>query len=258
MTLPSHLKVENGFDTPDQNHVVGLQPFDCAGLDAGIKQDKSGLFLVSNGAKRDPLGGISSDGHRDNPKRRSNRKHIIYDEYVEVNGVRYLVNTSINGIYTEIIYPMIEQYQAVKKRRNRVFVLRFDLHQKFPTQDSQHISAFRKRLFQKLRRSYKFREIGYCWVREQEKSKAQHYHCVLFLNGSLIRHPSRLLLIIKDAWERPQGAFHMPVIEKPFYFVDEPHIEQEAIYRISYMAKARGKGYRSAQAKDFSCSRLRL
>jgi hypothetical protein len=51
---------------------------------------------------------------------------------------------------------------------------------------------------------------------------------------------------------------HMPVISKPYYFVDKnnPNKRLEAIWRISYMAKIRGKGYRDPQAKDYGASRL--
>jgi hypothetical protein len=50
----------------------------------------------------------------------------------------------------------------------------------------------------------------------------------------------------------------MPVISKPYYFVDKnnPNKRLEAIWRISYMAKIRGKGYRDPQAKDYGTSRL--
>lgn len=51
--------------------------------------------------------------------------------------------------------------------------------------------------------------------------------------------------MIKEAWEKPTGGYHVPIIK------------QEVIYRVSYLAKARGKGYRDKQAKDYQCSRMK-
>jgi hypothetical protein len=52
---------------------------------------------------------------------------------------------------------------------------------------------------------------------------------------------------------------HMPVIENPFYYInkDDNKTRFEAIYRLSYLAKVRGKGYRDTQAKDYQTSRLK-
>ena len=51
---------------------------------------------------------------------------------------------------------------------------------------------------------------------------------------------------------------HMSIVEKPFYYIDKNNLDTElakAVYRISYLAKVRGKGYRSQQAKDYGTSR---
>jgi len=53
---------------------------------------------------------------------------------------------------------------------------------------------------------------------------------------------------------------HMPVIQNPFYYIDKNNItteRPEAIKRLSYLAKVRGKGYRKPQAKDYVASRLK-
>ena len=53
---------------------------------------------------------------------------------------------------------------------------------------------------------------------------------------------------------------HRSVVPKPYYFLDKHNMKEEreeVIYRLSYLAKVRGKGYRSAQAKDYSTSRLK-
>ena len=54
---------------------------------------------------------------------------------------------------------------------------------------------------------------------------------------------------------------HMPYLEYPFYCINKHNLETErlkAIYRVSYLAKVRGKGYRDDQVKDYSGSRLHM
>jgi hypothetical protein len=174
------------------------------------------------------------------------------------SGKTYQVNSAKSGLYAEILKRIIEQFEIGLMKWKRVFVLRFDLHTHAFTYKNDRITAFRKRLFQKLKRHYGFKDIGFCWVREQERAKTQHYHFVLFLDGSLVRHSSKITPMIKSAWEDPTGTYTMPYIKHPFHFADSEDIIQEAIYRVSYLAKPRGKGYRPAQTKDFQCSRMKL
>ena len=61
---------------------------------------------------------------------------------------------------------------------------------------------------------------------------------------------------MKEMWLE---SGHMPYLEHPFYYIDKHNIETErlkVIYRVSYLAKARGKGYRDKQAKDYGSSKL--
>jgi len=114
------------------------------------------------------------------------------------------------------------------------------------------------RLNQWMRRNYGIKNIGYIWVREREKAKEQHYHLALYLDGNKIQHPKKLNAQIKKMWA-PHG--YMPTISKPYYYIDKNNHKErrlEAIYRVSYLAKVRGKGYRDEQAKDYQTSRLKL
>jgi hypothetical protein len=186
-----------------------------------------------------------------------NRKTVMYEDIFEYRGKIYRVNSSKSGLYVEILEPMIGQFEIAAQKWGRVFVLRFDLHQHFYSGDNRRITAFRKRLFNRLKRIYGFKDIGFCWVREKERAKSQHYHFVLFLEGRLIKHSSRINELITEAWEEPTGSYHVPIIKRPFYFGTGEEIADDAIHRASYLAKARGKGYRDTQAKDFQCSRMK-
>jgi len=44
---------------------------------------------------------------------------------------------------------------------------------------------------------------------------------------------------------------HVPVISKPYHFIDSEEKKAGAIYRVSYLAKTKSKGYRDKQAKDY-------
>jgi hypothetical protein len=220
---------------------------------------KARLFLLSNveASNNKPLEKVVNKSVTTKPKRTINRKRIIYDDTFTHNGKAYRVNSKKSGLYVEILKPIIEQFEIGLKKWKRVFVLRCDLHTKVYTKDNAIITAFRKRLNQRLKRYYGFKEIGSCWVREQERAKSQHYHFVLFLDGNLIRHSSKINEMIRAAWDDGTGIYTMPHIKHPFHFVDRENIMQDAIYRVSYLAKPRGKGYRPPQTKDFQCSRMR-
>ncbi len=256
-------KSVGGFETAVLRHKKQVNPTQSMALALPNKDLKAGIFLISNNSS--PV--ISSKieekiegkrGRSSRPKKKTiNRKHTTMESEITHNGKTYSINSKGSGIYKEIMIPIIDQFEVAKKEWRRVFVLRFDLHQPWYTPDNRHVTQFRDRLFKKLKRTYGFKKIGFCWVREQERSKTQHYHWVLFLDGNLIRHSSKINETIKKAWERPNGGYHVPVIKRPFHFVDSDDSIQEAIYRISYLAKARGKGYRDKQAKDYQCSRMK-
>ena len=189
-----------------------------------------------------------------------NGKYISYSETIVHNGSSYHVNTNKSkrqGIYAGILHKAIDQLDVCQFKWRRVFVVFFNLHQKgYYTKDNKHISRFRKNLNRRLEREYTISEVGYLWVREQEKVKAQHYHFVLFLDGNKIRHSGKIIKIIKDTWKNINLVNTMPVIGNPYYFIDNEETKADAIYRMSYLAKVRGKGYRDQHVKDYSTSRL--
>lgn len=194
--------------------------------------------------------------------RTNNRKSITFDDTFISNGVIYRINNGNEnkqfGLYVEALRSIAEQFQIAIKIWRRVFVLRFELHMPYKTDTSEQITKFRKRLVQKLKRDYAFKKIGYCWAREfHGKGKGQHYHFALFLDGNSIRHSSRINELIRKAWQYPTDDYTVGNIKNPYYFVDNEKIAQEAMYRLSYLAKTRGKGHRPPQSKDFQCSRIK-
>lgn len=247
-----------GFDIAVLTHKTGSEALLSKASLLSERAKKERFFLLSDtNSSISPVISKKASNVKHKPKRTQNRKKITFNEAFTYKGKTYRVNTAKSGLYVEILEGMINQFEIAARKWKRVFVLRFDLHMSIYRSNNQLMTAFRKRLFQKLKRTYGFKDIGFCWVREQERAKSQHYHWVLFLDGDLIRHSSKINEMVKQAWERQEGNYHVPTIKRPYYFADSEAVTQDAIYRVSYLAKPRGKGYRDKQAKDYNCSRMK-
>ena len=162
------------------------------------------------------------------------------------------------GVYPYMIEKIVEQLDTCIAIHKRVLVVRFDLHLREYSDDNHIISTFMTRQKQRIKRTYKTKDIGHAWAREIEKAKVQHYHVALFIDGDVIQNPSKLLKQIKAKWFK-HGHCYIP--EQCFYYIDKHNMEDEraeAIERLSYLAKTRGKGYKDKQAKNYSVSRLSL
>jgi len=189
--------------------------------------------------------------------KRNNRKTVCFDEYYKYNGEIISIQQGKQGIYIEMLNKIIEQLDISLQKHKRILVHRFDLHVNFYEGINKRISKFMNRLNQWMKRNYDIKDVGYVWVREREKAKEQHYHLALYLDGNKIQHPKKLNAQIKEMWA-PHG--HMPTILRPYYYIDKNNLKAkrlDAIYRVSYLAKVRGKGNRDQQAKDYATSRLK-
>ena len=137
-----------------------------------------GCWLVSY-----PLGSLYYHGWLLMSKRRRALKAVFRKHYY-FNGNLWRVNARKSGIYTEVLKPILEQLFSMRQHHNKLLVVRFDLHQSHATESSDHVSWFMDKLTKRLKRKYKLCRVGYIWVREQEKSKHQHYHLVLMIDGN--------------------------------------------------------------------------
>lgn len=181
------------------------------------------------------------------------RKHIYFKENL------WRVNARKSGVYIEILKPMLEQLFTMRQHHNKLLVIRFDCHQDHATENSEQISQFMDKLNKRLKRKYKLCRVGYGWVREQEKSKHQHYHFVLMIDGNKVDHSFPVLEIAKELWQDQEMGNTFSIPRNSFYHFKRNDIDtlKKVVWRISYLAKGRGKGYRSPQAKDYSTSRIK-
>ncbi|MBF0282082.1 MAG: inovirus-type Gp2 protein [Zetaproteobacteria bacterium] len=190
-------------------------------------------------------------------KRTNNRKTILGSDVQTFRG--YPVNSKKSGLYREQLEAIIGQLEACLAHHGRLLVVRFDLHSHgFNASDgNETISRFMKQVVQWIARHYQTANIGRAWVRERERAKHQHYHCALMIDGDKIRHPKKLLAAIKEKWEMQNPDHFMSDIRKPYHFADKHTGLDDSVHRLSYLAKARCKGYRPDQVKDYSTSRVK-
>jgi hypothetical protein len=217
------------------------------------------FILSSDNLSNNPSTNAKSATTKPKAKRTCNRKYVTYNNQFVHGGVAYEINASKSkkqGIYSPILHKAIEQLNICENRWRRVFVLFFNLHHaEYQKQNNKHISKFFNNLKKRLQRRYGFVEMGYLWVRE--KVKGQHYHCALFMDGNLVKHSNKVLEIAREAWTKLEpDKHHLALLKNSFYFVDNDSVKASAIYRLSYLCKTRGKGFRDNQVKDYSTSRL--
>lgn len=162
------------------------------------------------------------------------------------------------GCYREILIAIAGQMEAMLSYHSRVLVVRFDLRVSALTPDNRLLSRYMDKLKCHLQGVYGMKRIGFVWAREQERAKKQHYHVGLMLNGNQIQHPGKLLDWIDTKWQaRDQPKIFVP--ENCFKMVKRSNKGSfnEAFYRLSYLAKDRGKGYRPDAVNDYSTSRIK-
>lgn len=189
-----------------------------------------------------------------NRKNTTGRKYISKSKTVSHRGELIPVNAGGSGCYPYMLKKSFEQFDiGLDKWKRQVFVM-VELHQSEPTDDNKRMTLFRKRLMTRITAHYGITEIGYCWVRELENAKAQHYHVALWLDGDLVKTSHYICKIAKQVWE-DMGGFYSKN-RRSYIYVDSPEERLNALHWLSYLAKGRGKGYKSTQTKDYSTSRL--
>lgn len=190
-------------------------------------------------------------------------KHTSTTGYINIDGEIWPINSGwSNGgyplpIFTKQMRGIIQQLNVMTENYSRVLVVRFDLHLHEFTNDNKMLSQFIKLLTTRIKKEYRFKDIGSVWCRELERAKQQHYHMALFLEGRKIRTPHNLYQKINDTWLDIGGRSYCMA---GYHMVNRNNWQSkaDAIYHLSYLAKERGKGYRAQQTKDYGLSRLKI
>lgn len=186
-----------------------------------------------------------------------NYQYVSYSPVIDHNGNLWRVNSEPSGIYTAQMKSILNQLEAVLSHCSQVMVLRFDIRLPYLAHDNSFILSVLDELKKYIKTNYLMPNYGYHWAREQEKVKKQHYHVALMLDANVIRHPSKLNNFIMSLSETLNVRPWIP--ENCFYRFkrNELDIKQGAIWRLSYLAKARGKGVKPSQIKNHGSSRVK-
>jgi len=188
-------------------------------------------------------------------KNTSGRKYISFKPYIKHRGELVSVNSQGSGIYTHQTKQAFEQFDRGVDRWRRMLVINFQLKPpEYAQSDNSIMSQLRNTLSYFLKVEYNISTIGYTWCRELEKGKGPHYHFMIWVDGNKVRTPNKINRKVCEIWEAKGGFFWS--LRKYFIYVDSDEARKDALYWLSYLCKGRGKGYKPAQIKDYSTSRL--
>jgi hypothetical protein len=182
--------------------------------------------------------------------------YITHSQVIQYNRETWFINSKGSGIYTHMMRGILNQVEAMLSHHNKVLLIRFDLRQPIPKDNSEHVSKFINRLSNHVKQKYKLKRFGYAWARELEKAKQQHYHCFILLDGNKVQESQYIMKAAKIYWQM-YFCGSLSWVNYHRLTRNDHTALQNAIYHISYLAKGRGKGYKPAQAKNFGRSRIR-
>ncbi|MFQ3191920.1 MAG: hypothetical protein ACI936_003071 [Paraglaciecola sp.] len=179
--------------------------------------------------------------------------YITNDEAITVNGNTWRVNSRGSGLIAQSIKTMINQVEAMLSHHSKIHIIRFDLRVIEYIENNEVMTVFNCRLHKWLNR------VGFMWCRELETAKKQHYHYALVIDGHKVNYPYEVTNKVKEVWRQLDGSEFFPDNCNCYYNVKRNDYEtiQDAIWRISYLAKARGKGYKPDQTKNYGTSRIK-
>jgi hypothetical protein len=183
--------------------------------------------------------------------------YITHDKAITVNGNTWWVNSKGSGLITHSIKSMINQVDVMLGHHSKIHIIRFDLRVSEYTENNRIMTVFNRRLHKWLKRKYNLKRVGFMWCRELETAKQQHYHYTLIIDGHKIRYPIEVTAKVKELWQQLDGSAFFP--DNCYYNIKRNDYEsiQAAIWRISYLAKGRGKGNKPEQTKSYGTSRIK-
>ena len=184
--------------------------------------------------------------------------YITKDKAITLNGHTWWVNSQGSGLISHTLKAMIGQVDAMLSHHSKIHIIRFDLRVYEYTENNGIITAFNRRLHKWLKRKYNLKRVGFMWCRELETAKQQHYHYALIIDGHKVNYSLEVNNKVKELWRQLDGSEYFP--KNGYYNVKRYDYDsiQDAIWRISYLAKARGKGYKPDQTKNYGTSRIKL
>ncbi|WP_084405058.1 YagK/YfjJ domain-containing protein [Aliagarivorans taiwanensis] len=190
--------------------------------------------------------------------RRQSRR-VTTAAYIDAFGIPPIAIPNAHlGYYPSILFSFVEQVEAMLSHHRRILATSFVLSTTGPSDDNRLISRFFHRLNKALKNRYQELRLGYQWVREMEDSDRHHYHVVVMVDGDRITRWDKISELVTKTWLGLTGLRpHFPQNNHLRLRFDDARKLTKLVQRISYFAKARGKGSGAAQAKNYNTSRIK-
>lgn len=183
------------------------------------------------------------------------KKHLAY--YAEGSRLHPIFNSPA-GVCTKILKTGFKQLDSMLSYYSKVTMVLLQFHVPDFSYDNKSLSIFISRLKRKLSKHYGKR-LGYLWVREQDNSKAQHYHMCIMLNGHKCQSTRRIDAIVKSEWESFGERYFSYRIRNRIYRINRTYDVKElraAKTRLSYLAKLETKQRTPRYTKTYHASSL--
>ncbi len=186
---------------------------------------------------------------------------------VKIDGLELpILNTGKDGkiynCYVEPLQRFKREIDAMLSHHCKIFVLRFDVHVHTHSQTNEVISKFRKSYADRIKRYYKTKNVAYVWCREVEKSKKQHYHFAVIVDGNEAWVAGALLAMAEEVASLQDLTIGF--CKNPSYLIKRADLSKgdystynDAFKRLSYLAKERGKAIKAERANSYQTSRIK-
>lgn len=162
------------------------------------------------------------------------------------------------GLNLKILKAGFEQLDCMLSYYSKVTIVLLQLHQYTFTKDNQAISTLFKKLIIKLKKHYRC-QIGYIWVREQERAASQHYHAAIMLSGHVCQKSYEIDKLTMELWHQLDPANFSYKVKNRVYRIQtylKNHELNAVRLRLSYMAKNKGKSAVKG-VQNYNTSRLK-
>ena len=178
--------------------------------------------------------------------------------YFKFKNKLYNIFYGRDGVDKTILQKGFEQIDIMFSYHSKVCIVFLEFHLKEFSDNNAVMSAFIHELKSYIKKKYNSR-LGYLWVREKNKAKAQHYHLAVMVNGHKCDNGWSIQQFANAVWQKQnnKGTTHF-VTRSTYNTLRDDNIEANAArVRLSYFAKHRTKE-RDLACNCFSSSRLKL
>ena len=168
----------------------------------------------------------------------------------------------IYNCYVEPLQRFKREIDAMLSHHCKIFILRFDVRIYTNSQTNEVISNFRKSYAERVKRYYKTKNVAYVWCREVETAKKQHYHFAVIVDGNETKVGGALQYMAEEVASLQDLT--IGYCANPSYLIKRSDLAKgnystynEAFYRLSYLAKERGKTIKAERANSYQTSRIK-